>query len=96
VVCADENVSDVWIEDASIASTYCQLYVESIGLSSCWIQIRNRIHNETVTSEEYLKKMLPISSNIRILSIIAIGFSSESLKPHSYNDLEFDKIHFLK
>ena len=43
VVCADEKKSDVWVEDASIASIFIHLAAESIGLGSCWIQIRKRI-----------------------------------------------------
>ena len=41
-IIADFEKSDVWIEDSSIASTYIQLAAESIGLKSCWIQIRKR------------------------------------------------------
>ena len=44
VVCADPERSSPWIEDASIACTYIQLTAESLGLGSCWIQIRNRMH----------------------------------------------------
>ena len=35
VVCADAIKSDVWVEDASIASIFIQLAAESIGLGSC-------------------------------------------------------------
>ena len=40
VVCADEDKCDVWVEDCSIASTFIFLASESLGLGSCWIQIR--------------------------------------------------------
>ena len=39
VVTADPLVSDVWIEDASIASIMLQLQAEDLGLGSCWVQI---------------------------------------------------------
>ena len=35
VVVADPLASDVWIEDASIASIYLQLQAEDMGLGSC-------------------------------------------------------------
>ena len=37
VVTADPLVSDVWIEDASIASIMLQLQAEDLGLGSCWV-----------------------------------------------------------
>ena len=42
VVVADPLASDVWIEDASIASIYLQLQAEDMGLGSCWVQVRER------------------------------------------------------
>ena len=44
VICilADSELSDVWVEDASIVSILIQLEVEKLGLGSTWIQIRNR------------------------------------------------------
>ena len=40
VVMADPLASDVWIEDASIASIMIQLQAEDLGLGSCWVQGR--------------------------------------------------------
>ena len=39
VVVADPLASDVWIEDASIASIYLQLQAEDMGLGSSWVQV---------------------------------------------------------
>ena len=58
VVCADPEVSDVWVEDASIAAFSIQLEAQSLGLASCWIQIRNRMHDEETKSEDYVKEYL--------------------------------------
>jgi len=52
-IIADPEKCDVWIEDSSIASTYIQLAVESIGLKSCWIQIRKRFYKDDITAENY-------------------------------------------
>src|SRR5574340_493146 len=40
VVCADSAKSDVWVEDCSIAAILVQMVAQSLGLGSCWIQIR--------------------------------------------------------
>src|ERR1700757_996494 len=45
VACADATRSDVWVEDCSIASIIVQLAALSLGLGSCWVQIRNRMHD---------------------------------------------------
>ena len=41
VVMADPLASDVWIEDASIASIMIQLQAEDLGLGSCWVFLCN-------------------------------------------------------
>lgn len=39
-VIGDSQLSDVWVEDASIVSILIQLEVEKLGLGSTWIQMR--------------------------------------------------------
>ena len=51
VVCAEPEKSDVWVEDASIATIFIELAATSLGLGSCWIQIRERMHYEAQTAE---------------------------------------------
>ena len=92
VICADEQKSDVWIEDCSIASILVQMVAQSIGLGSCWIQIRNRIYNEDTTSEEYIKDVLNIPGKIKVESIIAIGYPAEKREPVKPEELKYNKI----
>ena len=80
VVCADSTTSDVWIEDSSIAAIIIQLEAESLGLGSCWIQIRNRSHDEGKTAETYIQELLGLPEHLKITSIVAIGHPVE-LKP---------------
>lgn len=92
VILADENISDVWIEDLSIAATIIQLTAESIGLGSCWSQIRNRPHDELKTAEHFIQDTLNIPKNKRIECIIGIGYPDEDLAPHNLEDLKYDKV----
>ena len=92
VIVGDENKSDVWIEDGSIAAIILQLTAESIGLKSCWIQIRNRIKNETVSSEEHVKSVLNIPDNLKVLSIIALGYPDEVKEPYGENSLKYSLV----
>ena len=93
VVCADPDKCDVWVEDCSIASTFIFLASESLGLRSCWIQIRERMHNESLTSEAYVAKVLGIPSKLKIESIIAIGYPDEKKPPHKKEELQYEKIY---
>lgn len=96
VVLADTSKSDVWVEDASIASIIIQLQAHNLGLGSCWIQVRNRQMNENTSSEDYIKQILDIPSNFNVLNIISIGYPEEMRKPHDLEKLNTEKIHFEK
>lgn len=92
VVCADETKSDVWVEDCSIASILLQLTAQSLGLGSCWVQIRKRQHNNELSAEGYIKSLLKLPSNFRVESIIGLGYPAETRKPVSNDELDFGKI----
>jgi nitroreductase len=92
VVCADPGKCDVWVEDASIASIYISLAAEGLDLGSCWIQIRERAHNSEKTAEEFVREVLNIPPNIKVESIIAIGYPDRQIKGHQREDLQFEKI----
>ncbi len=92
VVCADETKNDVWIEDCSISSILLQLTAQSLGLGSCWIQVRNRMYTDTVSSENYIQELLHIPGNYRILSIISIGYPEKAREGKPFEELQFEKI----
>lgn len=93
VVIGDKERSDVWIEDASIASAVIHLTAHSIGLGSCWVQIRKRAHSNEEIAEDYVKKVLNIPDKYGVLSIIPIGYPAEDKKAYEESDLLYDKIH---
>ena len=73
-VAADREKSDVWIEDASIASIIIQLEAETLGLGSCWVQIRRRVTASGDKSEDYVRKILNIPDRYAVLSLIGTGY----------------------
>lgn len=93
VVCADPKKSSVWVEDASIAATYIQLAAESLGLGSCWIQLRERMHDGEKTSEAYVSDLLQIPEGMKVECMVAIGYPDESKSPHGKENLEIHKVH---
>ncbi len=94
VICGNELKSDVWVEDCSIASTLVQITGLSLGLGSCWIQIRNRLAADGTASETLIRTLLGIPDSLRVLSIIALGYPEEEKVPVPDEDLDFRKIHF--
>jgi nitroreductase len=92
VVCADETKSDVWVEDCSITSIVVQLVSHSLGLGSCWIQIRNRLHSSGKDAGEYIQELLGIPPNMKVECIIALGFPAETLAPIPSDKLDYGKI----
>lgn len=94
-VIGDSQLSDVWVEDASIVSILIQLEVEKLGLGSTWIQMRKRESLEK-NSEEAVREVLEIPEKYGVLSLIAIGHKNEEKKPYDDSDLDFGKIHYGK
>lgn len=93
VVCVDPDKTDIWIEDASIASIIVLLAAKSLGLGGCWIQIRERMHNSTEPAEPYITELLNLPKNLKVLSMVAIGYPAEEKAPHPKEKLQFEKIH---
>lgn len=96
VVMADVMESDVWVEDASIASIYMQLQAEDLGLGSCWCQIRNRVTEAETDSNEFVRYMLDIPYQVDVLSIIGFGHKVQERKPFDEAHLQWEKIHIGK
>ncbi len=96
VVMADPMASDVWIEDAAIASIYLQLQAEDLGLGSCWVQVRERFTADGTPSGEYVRQLLDIPLPLQVLSVIAIGHKGMERKPFNEEHLQWEKIHLNK
>jgi len=92
VVTAVREESDVWVEDCSIASIILQLVGSSLGLGSCWIQIRKRGHSSNLTAEDYVKQVLGLSEDFLVQSIISFGYPDEVKRLVPAGDLQYDKI----
>ena len=78
VILADPEESDVWIEDTSIVTTIIMLSAQHLGLGSCWIQLRERKHSAEQGSEEFVEHLLGIPGNLRVLSMVVIGYPDEA------------------
>lgn len=96
VIVADPLASDVWIEDAAIASIYIQLQAEDLGLGSCWVQVRERFTASGIPSNDYVHEVLDLPLQLQVLSIIAVGHKGMERKPFDESHLQWEKIHLNK
>ena len=92
VVIGDKTVTDIWVEDASIAAAYMQLQAEDLNIGSCWCHIRNR-RLDGMSSEQYVREMLDIPNDFGVLCIIGFGYKNQERKPNDLSKLTWEKIH---
>ena len=93
VVLADPNRCDVWVEDSSIASIFIHLAAHSIGLGSCWIQVRKRMYDEKTSAGQYIAARLGIPDGLEVESIVAVGYPDSRLPSHLRKNLGYRKVH---
>ena len=94
VILADPEKTDVWVEDAAIATTFLHLAATDLGLGSCWIQVRKRNHDETTSAEEYIRKLLNVPEKFKVESMLAVGYADEEKSPHPRESLQLEKVTF--
>lgn len=92
VICADESLSDVWIEDCAVAGIIVQLAATTLGLGSCWVQIRLRHDQEGQSAEECVRDALGLAPNLRVDSVISIGYPATQLDAIPSEQLPWDHI----
>lgn len=96
VVIADENKTDVWVEDCSVAMANMHLMADSLGLGSCWVQARLREANDGRTAEDFVKDALTIPANYKVEAILTLGQPEGKPAAYTEDDLLFDKVHYNK
>ena len=92
-ILADPARSDVWIEDASIAATILHLTAHSLGLGSCWVQVRGRDHTEGHPASLFVGDLVGAPDGLEVLAVIGIGHPVQAKDPIPDGDLLRDRIH---
>lgn len=93
VVLGNPLVSDVWIEDASIASIAMQLQAEDLGIGSCWVQVRERDFDDNIPSPDYVREVLDVPMPYEVLSIIAFGKKEKDRRSNNVEALPWENVH---
>lgn len=93
VVLGDEEKTDVWTEDCSIAMANMHLMADYLGVGSCWIQGRNREASDGKRTEAYLRELLDFPENFRLEAILSLGMPRMHPKMRTLEELPMEKIH---
>lgn len=96
VVAGNPLISDVYVEDASIAAINMQMQAEELNIGSCWIQVRNRLYSDNITSGEFINELLDIPMPLEVVCMIAFGKKEANRKPADTNNLHWEKVHIGK
>ncbi|WP_418965143.1 nitroreductase family protein [Cetobacterium sp.] len=96
IILGNPQKSNTWNEDASIVSFSIQLKAYELGLGSCWINLKERTTSDNIDSGEYVKNLLNIPEEFKIVSVISLGYPNEQKPPHNESDMDFSKLHFEK
>ena len=93
-VIGNTMVADTWIEDSSIALAFMHLMATELDLGSCWVQIHLR-SKDGQDAEEVVRDILKIDDHYRVVGILAVGHSDDIPDPHTLDEIDKCKIHFL-
>ena len=96
VVLGDPMQNDCWVEDGSIAAISMQYQAESLGLGSCWIQMRGRGLSDGTSADTVIRGVLDIPENMSCLCILAIGYKADERKPQNEDKLKWENVHLNK
>lgn len=94
VVLGDETVTDVWVEDCSIAMAGMHLMADALGVGSCWVQGRLRSAADGRLAEEHLRELLGFPNHLRLEAILSLGMPESHPDPHSLEELDWTKVHW--
>jgi len=85
VALTDENKSNHWLEDCSCAIMLLLLEAHSLGLGACWNAVYLPGNQER---EDYVRKVLNIAKNYRVIANIGLGYPDEKPLPKMIKSLK--------
>lgn len=93
VVTSSPELSDAYIEDASIAAAYMHLQAAALGIGSCWVQVRGRFSADDEPSEDVVRNILNTPHDQCVLCVMTFGYPAETRKPADPAKLKWEKVH---
>lgn len=93
VIVGDENKSNLWIEDCSLVAGNIYIEATNQGLGACWAHVRDGKTPFGDNRENYIKNLLNIPYDRRILCIMSVGYPEVMPEPYTENEINYSKIH---
>lgn len=93
VIFGNTSKTDVWVEDAAIASAMLMIEAHSMGLGTCYVQLKGRGYSDGRTAKDIVKELLNVPEGVEPLCILAVGRPDESHRPYTDDRLEWGHIH---
>jgi len=87
VVLGEEARSQHWVEDTSAATENLLLAAAGLGLGAVWIAVYPHPDRE-----DYVRRLLDIPSELRVLCLVAVGHPAEEKPPRTQYDP--DRVHY--
>ncbi len=81
VVCGHEDRSRHWVEDCSAATENLLLAATALGLGAVWVAVY-----PDAQAEQYVRDVLGIPPEVRVLCLVPIGHPAEEKPPHTKYD----------
>jgi len=85
VALADDKKSNHWLEDMGCALMAFLLEAHSLGLGACWGAIYNP---ENRDREKYVRNLVDIPENFRVVACIGIGYPDETPYPKKIKSID--------
>jgi len=95
-VFGDTTKSDTCIEDSSVVLDQMHLMAASLGLGSCWLQIRLRQADDGTDSAEFVRNVIDFPENMELEAFLVLGHPAADPEPHDLESLPFNKVHWEK
>ena len=94
VVAADTQKADVWVEDCAAAITQMHLMADTLGVGSCWLQVRLRTTTDGEReAQSVIRELLEIPEQFNVMALLTLGMPASHPGARTLDDLMLDKIH---
>lgn len=83
----------LWMADAALAAGYMQLQAWDMGLGSCWAEVDGRFRSDGEPSEEYVRRLLDIPSDLKVVCVLGFGHVNGDAPERPIDSLKWEKVH---
>ncbi len=94
VIFYDTSAGNRFKEDCAICAENIYLEAVNQGLGTCYIQIAEGAEADKGNPEEFVKSILGIPDNYRVLCLMPIGYPETHQPPHEDKEFDESKIHY--